>query len=71
LIQIKPGMEYMALKQIHVACIVLSWAGFFLRGPWMLRGSALFDARRVRVVPHILDTALLASAIALAVMLQR
>ena len=64
-------MEYVALKQIHVACVALSWAGFFLRGLWMMRASPLLDARWVRVAPHAVDTVLLASAIALAVMLRQ
>jgi uncharacterized membrane protein SirB2 len=64
-------MDYVALKQVHVACVALSWAGFFVRGVWMMRASPLLNARWVRVAPHVVDTALLASAIALAVMLHQ
>lgn len=64
-------MEYAALKQIHVACVALSWAGFLVRGVWMIRESPLLHSRWVRVAPHVVDTALLASAIALAVMLHQ
>ena len=64
-------MEYIALKQIHVACVVLSWAGFFVRGVWMIRESPLLRRRWVRVAPHVVDTILLASAIALAVLLRQ
>ena len=39
-----------------------------LRGVWMLQGSPMLARRWVRVAPHVLDTVLLASAIALAVM---
>lgn len=59
---------YTALKYLHVACVVLSGAGFVLRGIWMMRGSPVLPRRWVRVLPHVLDTVLLASAIALAVM---
>ena len=59
---------YVALKQLHIACVVLSYAGFVVRGVWMMRGSPLLAARWVRVVPHMNDTLLLASAIALAMM---
>lgn len=39
---------------------------FFVRGVWMLRDSSLLQQRWVKVAPHIVDTLLLASAIALA-----
>jgi uncharacterized membrane protein SirB2 len=64
-------MEYLALKQIHVACVALSYAGFFARGLWMIRGSAMLQRRWVKVLPHVNDTLLLAAAIALAVMLRQ
>ncbi len=61
-------MIYLALKHLHVTCVVLSGAGFFLRGLWMLFDSPRLAERWVRVVPHVVDTALLASAIAMAVL---
>jgi len=48
----------------------LSFSLFFLRGIWMIRESPMLARRWVRVVPHIVDTALLASAIALAFVLE-
>ena len=59
---------YVALKQLHIACVVLSYAGFVVRGVWMMRDSPLLVARWVRIAPHVNDTLLLATAIALAVM---
>lgn len=61
-------MEYNALKQLHVTCAALSYAGFFVRGIWMMRDSPLLARRWVMILPHANDTVLLASAIALAVM---
>jgi uncharacterized membrane protein SirB2 len=61
-------MEYVALKQLHIACVVLSYVGFVVRGIWMMRASPLLTARWVRIAPHVNDTLLLATAIALAVM---
>ena len=61
-------MEYKALKELHVICAALSYAGFFARGIWMMRDSPLLERRWVRILPHVNDTVLLASAIALAVM---
>lgn len=56
---------YTALKYLHVACVVLSGTGFVLRGTWMMQGSPMLARRWVRVLPHVVDTVLLASAIAL------
>jgi uncharacterized membrane protein SirB2 len=54
------------LKAIHVVSALLSISGFVLRGIWMLQGSPLLKARATRILPHIVDTLLLGSAIALA-----
>jgi uncharacterized membrane protein SirB2 len=53
---------YFAVKFLHVACVVLSLAGFAARGALMLGRSPLLQVRFVRVAPHVVDTALLASA---------
>jgi len=60
---------YFAIKHLHVTCVVLSAAGFLLRGFWMLRSSDLLRHRLTRVLPHLVDTLLLGSAIVLAVMI--
>ena len=54
------------LKAVHVGSAILSIAGFVLRGVWMLQGSPLLKARATRILPHVVDTLLLGSAIALA-----
>ena len=59
-------MSYLALKHLHVACVVLSGLGFALRGLWMLNDSPLLRARLTRVVPHVVDTLLLGSALLMA-----
>ena len=53
-----------------MGCAALSIAGFVLRGSWMLADSPMLARRWVRVAPHVVDTVLLASAIALAWMLR-
>lgn len=45
---------------------MLSISGFFLRGLLMINESYLLQARITRIAPHIIDTALLISAIVLA-----
>lgn len=59
------------LKTLHIACAALSVAGYVARGVLMWRDSPRRAARFVRIAPHIIDTLLLASAIALAVRLQQ
>ncbi|MES2743370.1 MAG: SirB2 family protein [Pseudomonadota bacterium] len=58
---------YHALKHSHVLFVALSGALFLLRGCWMMADSAKLQQRWVKVLPHVVDTLLLASAIALAV----
>ena len=54
-------------KTIHVTTVVISISLFLVRGVWMMADSPLLRRRWVRVLPHVNDTVLLASAIALAV----
>ena len=56
---------YAVLKWLHVGCAGLSLAGFAARGALMLRGSPLLETRCARIAPHVVDTVLLASALAL------
>ena len=60
-------MDYAGLKLTHIGCAAISYALFVVRGIWMLRSSAMLHQAWVRIVPHIVDTILLASAIALAI----
>lgn len=59
-------MSYLALKHVHMTAVVLSLALFVLRGLWMASDSPRLAARWVKVVPHVIDTVLLLSALALA-----
>ncbi|MRR49620.1 MAG: DUF3488 domain-containing protein [Rhodocyclaceae bacterium] len=60
---------YPLLKHLHVTCVVLSGAGFLLRGILMWRDSLLLQRRWMKIVPHVNDSLLLAAAIALAIIL--
>ena len=60
---------YATVKALHVGCVIVTFALFFLRGIWMMTGSPQLQRRWVRIVPHVNDTVLLAAAITLAVML--
>lgn len=69
--QSKGEWMYYLVKHLHVTCVVLSAAGFLLRGTWMITGNALLRHRLTRVLPHVIDSTLLLSAIALAVMIEQ
>lgn len=60
-------MDYLSIKHLHMGLAALSGSFFLLRGAWMLADSPLLQRRWVRTVPHVVDSALLASAVALAV----
>ncbi len=64
-------MDFALVKYLHVSCAALSYAGFVARGILMMRAAPMLQTPWIRIVPHIVDTGLLASAIALAVMSQR
>lgn len=54
------------LKLVHLAAVIISFSLFFLRGIWLLHTSPIMQQRWVKIVPHLNDTVLLASAILLA-----
>jgi uncharacterized membrane protein SirB2 len=65
-------MLYLAIKHLHITCVMLSISGFCLRGFLHLRKSALagrLDGRWLRIVPHINDAILLTAAIALTILI--
>lgn len=59
------GDLYTLLKLIHVGSAALSITLFILRGIWMMAWPHLLYVKPVRIVPHIVDTILLASALLL------
>lgn len=63
-------MDYLTLKLIHQGAVVVSITGFVARGAGALRGAAWARGRVARTLPHVVDTVLLATAIALAWMLR-
>jgi uncharacterized membrane protein SirB2 len=60
-------MEHQTLKILHMSLATISLAGFVLRWTWMMRGSETPGRPVTRILPHIIDTAFLASGIWLAV----
>ncbi|MGH8762289.1 MAG: SirB2 family protein [Nitrosospira sp.] len=64
-------MGYATLKMIHVTSVAISYLLFSLRGVWMMQGSVALQQRWVKITPHVVDTVLLTSAIALAIMIHQ
>lgn len=62
---------YGLLKTIHVTSVGLSFSLFVLRGIWMMLDSQWLQWKPVRIVPHIVDSILLASAIGLTIVLHQ
>jgi len=62
-------MDYAVVKVIHQSAVALSVTGFFLRGAASLLGAAWVSGRTAKTLPHLVDTVLLGSALALAWML--
>ncbi len=64
-------MDYLTLKALHVGCVATSYALFLLRGLWMVFRPEWLQRRWVRVLPHVVDTVLLGSAVAMALMIRQ
>lgn len=64
-------MSYLTLKMIHMASVALSGSFFLLRGVWMLNESAMLQRKWVKILPHVIDTVLLVSALVMCVMISQ
>ncbi len=64
-------ISYEMLKMIHVGSVIVSYALFFLRGVWLMQDSQKLRQRWVKILPHVVDTILLTSAIVLAMTIQQ
>ncbi|PYE35372.1 putative membrane protein SirB2 [Idiomarina fontislapidosi] len=56
---------YIAFKHLHVLFVVLSVALFMLRFFWAVKSPQQLQKKWVKIVPHVNDTFLLLSAIAM------
>jgi uncharacterized membrane protein SirB2 len=56
-------MNYATLKLIHISAVALSFVGFAARGVGVLGGAGWVRQRIIRVLPHVIDTVLLVSAL--------
>ena len=58
-------IDYLTLKYLHTSSALASLALFVTRGTWMMATRERLQQRWVKVMPHVVDTVLLVSAIAL------
>ena len=58
------------LYLVHVSCAALSIAGFALRGYWRFTNHVLWHHRATRILPHVVDTLLLLSAVGMLMLWQ-
>lgn len=58
-------MIYTALKATHMSCALVSFTLFFTRGMWVFSHPERLKSAWVRIVPHVIDSLLLLSAIGL------
>ena len=63
-------MDYSAVKLVHQSAVTLSIAGFVVRGAASLAGARWVRSRVAKTLPHLVDSALLISALTLAWMLR-
>lgn len=56
---------YTAFKHLHLLMVVLSVSLLFIRFGMMLKGSPLLQRKLLKVSPHVVDTLLILSAVAL------
>lgn len=59
---------YILLKNAHVICAILTFLSFSIRGVWMLRKSPLLHHALTKIFPHVIDAALLATGVSLALL---
>jgi uncharacterized membrane protein SirB2 len=62
------ALDYLFIKHLHMTCAAVSGVFFVIRGLWMLQSAPMLQRRWVRVVPHVVDTVLLGSALTLVVL---
>ena len=60
---------YMMIKHLHMTAVALSVFLFIIRFYWSLADSSMMQKKWVKITPHIVDTLLLATAIALCVLI--
>jgi len=61
--------HYFLIKHLHMSAAALSITLFVVRAWWSVQESSRLNARWVKVLPHLIDTALLGLGVTLMVLL--
>ena len=56
-----------SLKTLHIICAILTGCLFLVRGIWMIQNSLVLQYKIIKVLPHLIDTVLLVTALAMLV----
>lgn len=64
-------MDYLLVKQLHMGLALISISGFVLRWYWRMHQSPLAFTQATRIIPHAVDTLLLASAVTMIVLAEQ
>ncbi len=59
---------YWTFKLVHIFAVIASISLFAVRGMWMIAAPGNLQKRWVKIVPHVVDSVLLAAGIALVVL---
>jgi uncharacterized membrane protein SirB2 len=63
--------HYLQLRTLHITCVVVSIALFVIRHALTLWGVNWRRSRAMRIMPHIVDSLLLLSAVLLAITIEQ
>ena len=61
-------MNILLLKYVHIVSVAVSFGLFFVRGLWLMRSYPEPQEQWVRVLPYVVDTALVVSALVVMMM---
>ena len=61
-------MNFLLLKYIHILSVAASFALFFIRGIWLMQSYPPAQERWVKILPHVVDGLLVASALGMLAM---
>lgn len=59
------AISYLMIKHVHLSCVAISGALFALRAYWRWRQPGRLQQRWVKILPHLVDSVLLISALML------
>jgi uncharacterized membrane protein SirB2 len=60
---------YSIIKHLHITLAIISIGGFIIRGGLKIAGSRLMNKKWIKIIPHIIDTALLSCGLFMAFIL--